>query len=396
METIKTTKIFRTLSRAVSDGYTTISAQGSSRSGKTYNILIFLICYLLQHKELRLSIVRGTLPALKGSVLVDFREIMVKLGIYQSKAFNKSDLVYTLPNGSTIDFFSTDNEQKLRGRKRDILFCNEANELLEIEWEQLKMRTTLFSIVDYNPSFSDDHWLCSLNREAGTKHFITTFRDNPFLPQTIIDNLLSLQHKNPSLWRVYGLGLQAQVEGLIYPNVEIIDQIPESVKRRRIGMDFGFTNDPTAIVEVGLTPDAIYIDELAYATGLYASDIIRLLRQEAPKVKVISESAEPRTVAEIARGGIDIHPVVKGKDSVTAGITKMQTLKIYITKRSVNVIKEQRNYTYRQTREGKWLNEPIDLFNHAMDAVRYVVLYEYLDHRPRKKLDKKRIARMAY
>lgn len=396
MQTIRATKIVRTIQGALSDGYTTISAQGSSRSGKTYNILIFLIAYLHGHRGLRLSIVRGTLPALKGSVMVDFKDIMLRLDLYDKKAFNKSDLVYTFPNGSTIDFFSTDNEQKLRGRKRDILFCNEANELLEIEWEQLKMRTALFSIIDYNPSFSDDHWLCSLNREESTFHFITTFRDNPFLPKTIVDNLLSLEHKNPSLWRVYGLGLQAQVEGLVFPNVEIIDRIPDEVKRRRIGMDFGFTNDPTAIVEVGLTPDAIYVDELAYTTGLYSSDIVRLLKQEAPKLKVISESAEPRTVAEIARGGIDIHPVVKGKDSISAGITKMQTLKIYITKRSVNVLKEQRNYTYRQTRDGKWLNEPIDLFNHAMDAIRYVVLYEYLDHRPKKKIDKKRLARMAY
>ena len=396
MMDIKTTKIYDILSKGIADGYTTISAQGSSRSGKTYNILIFLIVYLLQHPATKLTIVRGTLPALKGSVLIDFKEILLSLDLWEEKSLNKSEMVYMLPNGSSVDFISTDSEQKLRGRKRDVLFVNEANELLEIEWEQLKMRTTRFSIVDYNPSFSDDHWLCSLNKEEKTLHFITTFRDNPFLPGIIRDNLLSLKDKNPALWRIYGLGLQAQVEGLVFPNVEIIDCIPDEVKRRRIGMDFGFTNDPTAIVEVGLTSDAIYVDELAYATGLYSSDIVRLLKQEAPNLKVISESAEPRTVAEIARGGIDIHPVVKGKDSVSAGITKMQTLKIYITKRSTNVLKEQRNYTYRQTRDGKWLNEPIDLFNHAMDAIRYVVLYEYLDHRPKARINKRKLASMAY
>ena len=396
MMDIKTTKIYDILSKGIADGYTTISAQGSSRSGKTYNILIFLIVYLLQHPATKLTIVRGPLPALKGSVLVDFKEILLSLDLWEEKSFNKSEMVYMLPNGSSVDFISTDSEQKLRGRKRDVLFVNEANELLEIEWEQLKMRTTRFSIVDYNPSFSDDHWLCSLNKEEKTLHFITTFRDNPFLPDIIRDNLLSLKDKNPALWRIYGLGLQALVEGLVFPKYEVVDRMPEGIRHLRMGLDFGFTNDPTAGILVGFSDDALYLDEVIYQAGLFAGDIASIIKQEAPRVKVIADSAEPRTIADIGRHGIDIHPVTKGKDSVSAGITKMQTMRIFVTKRSSNLIKELRNYTYRQTHEGKWLNEPIDAFNHALDAVRYVVLSEILDHRPKARINKRKLASMAY
>ena len=396
MPKLQTNKIYRTLSVALGAGHTVVSAQGSSRSGKTYNILIWLIVYLLEYPATRLSIVRGTLPALKGSVLVDFKEILIAMEIFDDKALNKSDLVYTMPNGSTVDFFSTDSEQKLRGRKRDVLFVNEANELRELEWEQLRMRTSRFAVVDYNPSFSDDHWICSLNKDPKTHHFITTFRDNPFLPQTIVDNLLSLRDKNPSLWRIYGEGQQSQVEGLIFPECEIIDTIPEGLRHHRVGLDFGFTNDPTAAIRVSYTADALYLDELIYQPGLFAADIARILKQEVGRMRVIADSAEPRTIAELQRLGLDVHPVSKGKDSVNAGIAKMQVMRLYITRRSVNLLKERSNYTWRQRADGKWLDEPIDAFNHAFDAIRYVVLSELMDKRPRAHINRRKLAAMAY
>ena len=180
MKKIQTTRVFNTVDKAIDDGFTTVSAQGSSRSGKTYNITLWLIVYCLNNPKTRLSIVRATLPALKGSVYIDFKEILYRMGIFDERFLNKTEFTYYFPNGSWVEFFSTDSEQKLRGRKRDILFVNEANELKFIEWQQLKMRTTRFSIVDYNPSFTDDHWLCELNKDDRTFHFITTYKDNPF------------------------------------------------------------------------------------------------------------------------------------------------------------------------------------------------------------------------
>lgn len=384
MKTIQTTNIYSKVDNALKQGFTTISAQGSSRSSKTYNILIWLIVYLLRNPNSRLSIVRATLPSLKGSVFVDFKEILYKMDIFDEKALNKSELVYTFPNGSWVEFFSTDSEQKIRGRKRDVLYCNEANELKFIEWQQLKMRTTKFAIVDYNPSFSDDHWLCELNKDARTHHFISTYKDNPFLEQTIIDEIESLQHKNKSLWQIYGLGQQAIIEGLIFEKFEIVDEIPQWTKKRFIGIDFGFTQDPTAIVEVAFLDNKIYIDEICYKTKMLTSDIVSELR-EYKKYKVISESADPRLVQEIYNTGINIHPVTKGQGSVMEGISKMLEYEIYVTKKSANLIKEFKNYTYQQDKSGKWLNVPIDSFNHGIDAIRYVILEEILGKNKTKK-----------
>lgn len=384
MQTIQTTKIYSQVDEAIKQGFTTVSAQGSSRSSKTYNILIWLIVNLLQNPKTRLSIVRATLPALKRTVFVDFKEILYKMQIFDEKALNKSEFIYHFPNGSWVEFFSTDSEQKLRGSKRDILYVNEANELKFIEWQQLKMRTTKFAIVDYNPSFSDDHWLCDVNKDKRTFHFISTYKDNPFLEQTIIDEIESLQHKNRSLWQVYGLGQQAMIEGLVFEKITIVPEIPQWVNKRFIGMDFGFTQDPTAIVEVAFFENKIFVSEICYQTKMLTSDIISVLKNYK-SYKIISESADPRLVQEIYNAGVNIHPVTKGQGSVMEGISKMLELEICITQSSENIIKEFKNYTYSQDKEGKWLNIPIDNFNHGIDAIRYVILEEILGKNKKKK-----------
>jgi phage terminase large subunit len=392
---LQTTRVFSEITKAQKNGYTTVSEQGSSRSAKTYNTVIWIVCQCLAVPKTTVSICRATLPSLKGSVLRDFIEVLQRIGEYSDKCFNKSDLIYTFPNGSWVEFFSCDNETKLRGRKRKILFVNEANELKYLEWQQLQLRTTQFSIIDYNPSFSDEHWICEVNKDPRTYHFISTYKDNPFLEQKVIDEIESLKRKNFSLWQIYGLGLQAQVEGLVFRNVDVVERIPETGYRRRrfLGVDFGYTNDPTAIVDVVIEEETktLYIDELCYRTSMLTSDIVAELKPQGA-VKVISESADPRLVQEIYRAGINIHPVVKYQGSVEAGLTKMQEYKIVITKHSTNVIKEFRNYTYSQDKEGKWLNTPIDVWNHAIDAIRYVVMSEILGGQ-RKPIDRGRIAK---
>lgn len=372
---IKATVVADEITEAVSNGFTTISEQGSSRSGKTYNTLLWLIGFVVNNPLFvyKVSVVRATLPALKGSVLEDFKAILKRMNRWKEQSFNKTDLIYTFDNGSTFEFFSSDNEQKLRGRKRDILFVNEANEITQIMWQQLKMRTTMFAIIDYNPSFSDDHWICSVNQEEKTHHFITTFEDNiQNLEQPVIDEIKSLKYKNPTLWQIYGEGKQAIVDGLVFPNFETIADIPTQIDKTFIGIDYGYTNDPTAIVEVGIEGENIYIREIAYQTHLMTNEIAQILKKQGKKV--ISESADPRMIDELARDGVNIVPVQKYKGSIEAGIAKMQTMKIHVTKDSTNVIKEFKNYTYEKNREGKYLNTPIDMFNHAIDATRYVIL----------------------
>lgn len=324
-----------------------------------------------------MSIVRKTLPALKGSVFRDFKEIMQdKFKIWDNRCMNKSEMVYTFPNGSFVEFFSTDDEQKIRGRKRNILYCNEANEISFLEWQQLIMRTTDFSIVDYNPSFSDEHWLCELNKDSRTYHFISTYKDNPFLEQTVIDEIESLEHKNKVLWTVYGLGLQAMAEGLVFPEFEIVDEFPANAKQVAAGLDFGYSSDPTAIVKCGILDDRLYLDEQCYRTHMLTSEIIKELKRLG--LFVYADSADPRLIQEIANAGIIIFPADKYKGSVMGGLFKMMEYKLCVTRRSVNYIRELKNYVYEQNKDGKFINQPIDAYNHLIDGTRYYAIGKLL------------------
>lgn len=373
------TKNFVRLDTAYVKGYTTASLQGSSRSSKSYSIMQWLIRQCYDHAGTSVSVVRKTLPALKRSIFRDFKEIMIEWGLWNDRSINNSDFVYSFGNGSWIEFFSCENEQKLRGSKRQILFVNEANEISFLEWQQLQMRTTVFSVIDYNPSFSEEHWINQVNDEKRTCFWISTYKDNPFLEQKVIDEIESLQWKNNSLWQVYGLGQRAVVEGLVFAQIEITDEIPwQALKHRYVGMDFGYTNDPTAIIEVAFYKDNMYLNELCYQTHMLTADIIRELKNIDWQPEIISESADPRMVDEIYNAGLDIKAVHKYAGSINAGIMKMKEYRIYLTRRSTNLIKEFRNYTYRQDKEGKWLNEPIDAFNHGIDATRYVTIEKIL------------------
>lgn len=395
-QTIQTTRVFSEIQRAYESGYTLISEQGSSRSSKTYNTLIWLIYYLLQHPCVKLSIVRKTLPSLKGSVLDDFEEIMRdKFRIWNDKAFNKSELVYKFPNGSKVEFFSTDNETKLRGRKRHILYVNEANELTFLEWQQLKMRTTILSVIDYNPSYSDEHWINSVNADPRTYHFITTYKDNPFLEQNVIDEIESLKDRNEGLWRIYGLGLQSLVEGLIFPHIEIVDSIPARVRNRFGGLDWGFHPDPAALIEVGIDGNSLYVDEICYRTEMLVPDYVDVLKKHE-NLLWIADSSDPRLRTEIARAGVAITPVTKFKDSIQTGLLRMQQMKIHVTARSVNTIKEFRSYVWARTKDGAWTSVPEKNYgDHAIDAIRYVVMEKILGGE-RRKIDIGRLADMAY
>lgn len=360
-------------------GFTTVSLQGSSRSGKTWSIVQFLCIYCFNNAGTTVSIIRAGMPSIKRTVYRDFKNVMLSLGWWNDKSMNKSEYVYTFPNGSWIEFFSTDNEQKVRGSKRKILFVNEANELSFIEWQQLQMRTTEFSILDYNPSFSEEHWINQVNEEKNTYWFISTYKDNPFLEQKVIDEIESLKWKNPSLWRIYGLGQRAIVEGLVFENVVIDDYIPVEAQRRKwYGIDLGYTNDPTAIVMMCVWGNDMYLDEVCYNTKMLASDIIDVCKSIKGSPEFICESADPRLIDEIYNAGIDIKAVQKFPGSIKAGIMKMQQFRIHITRRSTNLRKEYNNYTWRQDKEGKWLNEPIDCYNHGIDASRYIVLQKIL------------------
>lgn len=381
---LQVSRVYNIIQKAFDDGFTNIVAQGSSRSSKTYTICIWLIVRCWQVPGTTVAIVRKTRPAITGTVYRDFKEIMQRMGIWSKDYFNKSDLFYQFPNGSWLEFFPATDDQRIRGRKRQILYVNEANEINYNEWTQLQLRTTTCTIIDYNPSFGDEHWIVQKVIDLKqTFFFISTYKDNPFLEQKVIDEIESLKETSPNLWRVYGLGLRAVIEGRIFKEYTVVDELPyEARKHRFLGMDFGYANDPTAIVYVSVVGNKMYLRELCYRTEMTTTDIIKRCKEINKEYqwnfKIWADSAEPREIAEIHNAGIDIHPVRKFGGSIIAGITKMQEFKIIITSDSLNLKKELDNYTYRQDKDGKWLNEPIDAFNHLVDSTRYVCLSEVL------------------
>ena len=374
--------IYNNILKGIQEKKTLIALQGSARSGKTRNTVIFLIQIALERK-LRISIVRASLPVLKRSVFRDdFQEVMMQMGIWNGSRMNKTEMVYTFENGSVIEFFATDGPegaQKARGPGRDVLFCNEANEIDEENFKQMRMRTRMFSIIDFNPSFTEEHWIFKILQDERTYYFKSTFRENVFLSDAIRQEIESYRYTNPALWEIFGCGNFAIVEGLVFPkdswDICEKEDIPYWVKDRRIGIDFGYTNDPTAIVDCYFARidniRHLWVDELCYAKGLKTKQIAFELKPYNDVMK-FSESADPRLIDELNDEGIQmLYPVKKYAGSLIVGVQKLQGYKIHVTKRSTNIQKELRNYCFQKDRHEQMLNVPIDKFNHAIDAIRY-------------------------
>lgn len=344
--------------------------QGSARSGKTYNILIWLVIYLLQHPDKTLSIVRKTLPALKGSVLRDLKEILETMEIYNPSSWKKQEGYYTLTNGSVIEWFSTDEEQKLRGRKREILFINEGNELTRDDYVQLAIRTTEQIIIDYNPSDLYSY-IYDLIEEDGVFFHKSTYKENPFLSKEIITEIESLQDKDPNLWRVFGLGERGVATNTVFSSWNIVEQIPTEGQVYR-ALDVGYS-DPMALIEVRKIEDNIYLKELIFKTNMTTPDLIYKINQLGidPTDDLWCDSAAPQVIEELKRAGINAKPVKK--HTILHGIDMIKRHRIYIHKDSTNLQEEFQNYKWKQNKDGKIIDQPQDIYNHGIDAVRYAL-----------------------
>ena len=350
--------------------------QGGSRSGKTFSILTALIELCQKNSGLVITICRKTFPALRATAMRDFFEILNKEEIYNPDLHNKSDATYQLW-GNMVEFISIDQPQKVRGRKRDVLFINEANEINLEDWRQLLLRTTGRVLLDYNPS-DEFHWIYEevIPREDA-EFFRTTYKDNPFLPQSVVLEIERFKTADENFWKVYGLGERGTSQATIFTHWKEINQIPNEFKLLTTGVDFGYTNDPTAIVRVYTDGHGFAVDELCYATRLTNSDIAKVLRdnQVDRSDVVICDSAEPKSIDEIHAHGFNTHGARKGKDSVKNGIQFLHSRPLLVTARSVNLIRELRNYKWKEDKNGKQLNEPVDSFNHAIDAMRYAITF---------------------
>lgn len=347
--------------------------QGGTSAGKTYGILPVLITKAATYSRMEISVVAESIPHLRRGALKDFLKIMKETGRYFDERFNKSLLRYEFANGSFIEFFSADDSSKLRGARRDILYINECNNISFESYNELAIRTKKEVYLDFNPA--NEFWVhTELKDEPDSDFLILTYKDNEALDNSIVQQIEKNRLKAETSsywsnwWRVYGLGEIGMLEGVIFSNWKQIDTLPKEAKLIGIGLDFGYTNDPTAIIEVYNYNGTRILNELKYQTGMLNSDIAKILPKH---VVVYADSSEPKSIDEIKRYGVTIKGVTKGKDSINYGIDVIQQQEYLVTSNSINLIKELRAYCWDVDKNGIRLNKPIDNNNHAIDAFRY-------------------------
>ena len=347
--------------------------QGGTRSGKTYNVLTWFIVKLLQEKGKTLTICRSSLPSIKGSVMRDFIEILSKYGLYSEEKHNKSENLYFL-NGNTVEFVSTDQPQKIRGRKRHYLFINEANEVNYESWMQLALRTTDKIVLDYNPSDYYSWIYDKVIPREDTDFTITTYKDNPFLDKNIIAEIERLKDADHEYWRVYGLGERAISEATIYSHWRRRRNFPEGGEVF-YGLDFGYNNQ-TALVRVKNFDGDLYVEQLIYDTKMSTSLLIDRLKSMglSRRDEIFADAAEPKTIAEINKAGFNLKSATK---DVFAGINKVKSFPLFVKSESLDLLDEIKNYKWKTDHDGNTMDEPVKFRDHLMDAMRYAIYSKY-------------------
>jgi len=358
------------------DGKKIVIHRGGTGSGKTYDIMLFLLSVALSNDDEVITVVSESRPHLDIGTIRILETVCKKINLWKKCNWNITSARWTAPTGSIIEFFSADRIDKALGARRDWLFGNEINSLKRDVWDELARRSENV-IADFNPTsqFWLEDWLMNYNNTVVIK---SNYLDNPFLPETEKSRIETRMKRDKNFRRVhfdceYGIS-----EGIIFSNWQQVNKMPDG--DGIYGLDFGFSNDPTALVKVIETEDAFYVDELIYRTGLLNKDIIRMMEQLGIRKdydEIIADSAEPKSIQEIHDAGFNIKPAKKGADSVRAGIDKLQSKNIFVTKRSVNLIKELRNYRWLEDKDGKPTNRPIDAYNHCCDAMRYAISPKY-------------------
>jgi len=364
---IQTTKVFQDL---ISQQNRICVFQGSSRASKTYNILIYWVYRLLQEDNKVLSVVRKTLPALKGSVLRDLKQILIDFGVYDANKWHSVDGYYEL-GSNIIEWFSVDDETKLRGRKRDYLFVNEATEVTYDEYIQLVLRTSGRIVLDLNPSLWKS-WIYDLEGNDDVFYTVVTYKDNPFLEQSLIDEIEKLKTRDQNLWRVFGEGQKGIPTRVVFNHQQVYETLPPSAKLLGYGVDIGY-NDPNTLVKVYKDGDSIYCEELLYLRSTTISDFIYKIKDLKLNLTddFIVDSAAPMAIQEMVREGINAKPVKK--DTILSGVDQIKRSNFFVHKESKNLLDELNSYVWKIDKNGNILDEPEDKNNHLLDAIRYVL-----------------------
>ena len=357
--------------------------QGGTSGGKTIAILLILINRAQVKFEVNelTSVVQETIPAIKRGALRDFKKIMQTHGYWKDSDWNSTDSIYTFPTGNQIEFFSADNGDRLRGARRDWLFMNEANNMEFEAFEQLEVRTLKGVYLDYNPT--NEFWALTqlVGKRDDVDFIILTYLDNDSLDSRIVASIEQRKNRK-GWWQVYGLGQLGEVEGKIYKEWIILDELPKEARFLRYGLDFGYTNDPSCLVAIYKYNGGYLIEEVFFKKGMSNREIAESIKAHGNLGLVLADSAEPKSIDEIATYGINIIGAWKGPGSVLSGIQFVQDQKVFTTKSSANVIHEYRNFLWETDRDGKILNEPEHTYSHSMDAIRYAIAFEVASEDP--------------
>ena len=353
--------------------------QGGTSASKTFSILAILIDRAIKTPNLEISVVAESIPHLRRGANKDFLKIMKETGRYIPTHYNKTLLRYEFSNGSYMEFFSVDDETKLRGARRNVLYLNEANNINYDAYMQLEIRTDGEIYLDFNPT--SNFWAhTEVLTKDNSQHLILTYKDNEALSEEIINSLeLNRQRAATSTYwenwcRVYLDGEVGQIEGTIFSDYLVIDRIPDDARILCYGLDFGFSEDPVALVAIYKYDNNLIIDEVIYRKGVLNSELSNLMKQNQVTGEIFADSAEPKSIAELKRYGHQVKPVEKGRDSVKFGIQLIQEYKLLVTKQSNNILEELSKYMWKRNRDGGYDPEPIDMYNHAMDAMRYGIM----------------------
>jgi phage terminase large subunit len=344
---------------------------GGTSASKTISILINLISLAQTDKEPRLtSVVSESIPHLRKGCIRDFKSIMQSHNLWLQGNWSETNKEYKFPTGSVMEFFGADNADKLRGGRRDRLFLNEANNVTFDAFEQLEVRTRELIFLDWNPTNEFWYYAEVKGKRDDVEELTLTYKDNEALDDQTIKSIEQRKNRK-NWWQVYGLGKLGEVEGRIYTGWQIIDHIPHEARLERRGLDFGYTNDPSALVDIYYYNGGFILDEIIYQKGLSNKQLADIILAQEKQVPIYADCAEPKSIDEIKSYGITILPAAKGRNSVNQGIQYVKDQRISVTQRSLNLLKEYRNYLWDTDKDGKTINKPIDIWNHSMDALRY-------------------------